>query len=280
MALHNTHIQAVDDPAPARDISSVAICDGIADDVEIQLALDGLATTGGIITLGPGTFTLAATPARAINNVTFEGAGLSTLLNFNGSDAVISAGSQTGWQFKNFNTDAGGVGVGSATAYHLEYWKEGVYQWTPAISGLTATGAELSKTASLPVTAYLRVAEARTFTETAGSSAKVYGASITIPAGAYVTEFAWYTTADWGVEAVTVTMTQGLTGLVSGLDAKAADVMKSAFAAEQGYAGKPFVHFVTEDSLIAQASCTGTRTTTGRGLVLVTYSIPTPVAAT
>ena len=72
------------------------ICDGTNDDVEIQAALDALPDGGGKVMLTEGTFTLGAQLARAIDYVTIEGVGAATILNYNASTAVITAGSQAG----------------------------------------------------------------------------------------------------------------------------------------------------------------------------------------
>ena len=81
--------------------------DGTADDVEIQAALDALPSSGGKIVLSEGTFTLTSAISRAIDDVTIEGQGASTILNLDASTAVISAGSQAGWLIRDIQTDAG-----------------------------------------------------------------------------------------------------------------------------------------------------------------------------
>ena len=40
------------------------LCDGTADDVEIQAAVDSLPSSGGMVVLSEGTFTLSATITR------------------------------------------------------------------------------------------------------------------------------------------------------------------------------------------------------------------------
>lgn len=71
---------------------------------------------------------MTAQLARAIDNVTIEGAGRGTRLNFDGSTAVISAGSQAGWCLAGFDADAGGVDVSSATQFSVNIWKDGAQQ--------------------------------------------------------------------------------------------------------------------------------------------------------
>jgi len=93
----------------------IQICDGVADEVQIQAALTALPSTGGKVLLSAGTFTLAAAVSRAIDNVTIQGYGKSTVLNLDAATAVIDAGSQAGWLFSNFSTDAGWLDYSSAT---------------------------------------------------------------------------------------------------------------------------------------------------------------------
>ena len=90
------------------------ICDGVNDQVEIQAGLDALPSGGGKIVLLEGTFDFSSQVSRAIDKVTIEGMGKSTLINLNASTPVISAGSQSNWVFKNFATDNGWIAISSA----------------------------------------------------------------------------------------------------------------------------------------------------------------------
>lgn len=100
-------------PVAAADYS----CDGTSDNVEIQAALDALPSTGGRITIGAGTYNFTATVARSIDNVIIEGVGATTVINYNGTTPVFSAGSQAHWVFRNLKTDAGGINITSATKW-------------------------------------------------------------------------------------------------------------------------------------------------------------------
>lgn len=84
------------------------ICDGTADDVELQAALDALSSTGGKIALTDGTFNLSAQVTRAIDNVTVEGAGGGTIVNLDGSTPCFSSNGRLGWQVVNISCDGGG----------------------------------------------------------------------------------------------------------------------------------------------------------------------------
>ena len=55
-------VAASDASANVRAVtSSTYLCDGTADDVQIQAAIDALSTSGGKIVLSEGTFNIAAT---------------------------------------------------------------------------------------------------------------------------------------------------------------------------------------------------------------------------
>ena len=123
------------------------------DDIEIQWALDALPDTGGKIVLSEGTFTLFNPIARAINNVTIEGCGRATRVNFNGGAAVISDGGQAGWLVENLDTDAGGVDITGANSV-ARYWLNGVYTevGVPGAGGvLLGTGTILNGNSSVNV---------------------------------------------------------------------------------------------------------------------------------
>jgi len=95
--------------------------DGTDDNVQFQAALDALPNTGGTLqVVSSGTISFSATVSRAINNVSIIGTGAGTYFSYNASSAIFSAGSQSGWVFKDFKTDAGGLTITSATHYSLQ----------------------------------------------------------------------------------------------------------------------------------------------------------------
>lgn len=66
-------------------------CDGTADDVEINAALAAIATTGGVVLLSEGTFTLAASVQLNAAGQTLAGSGMaSTLLRMVNSASTIN----------------------------------------------------------------------------------------------------------------------------------------------------------------------------------------------
>lgn len=107
--------------------------DGADDHVQIQAALDALPSTGGELVIIPlpatvngGVYDFGAIVTRAINNVTISGTGNGTSFANNGATAIFSAGAQSGWIFKDFATDAGGVNVATATnTYRFNIWVNG-----------------------------------------------------------------------------------------------------------------------------------------------------------
>lgn len=106
-----------------------------------QLALDALPASGGKIVVLGENFTSASAISRAINNVTIQGVGRATYLARNGTDPVISAGSQSGWVFQDLAVDAGGIDIASATNWTMEnvYIGTTYYAYRTSISTTNAT---------------------------------------------------------------------------------------------------------------------------------------------
>ncbi len=105
-------------PAPA--FASDFTCRGNDDNIELQAALDALPASGGTISLSAGTFNLSATVSRNIDNVIIEGAGSSTILNYDGVHPIFSAGLQSNWVFRNLRTDEGGIELTAANKWILD----------------------------------------------------------------------------------------------------------------------------------------------------------------
>lgn len=92
-------------------------CDGVADDVQFQQALDALPSIGGKLLFRAGNYVFTQTVSRAINNVTIEGIGDASYISCNNSLPLFSASGQTGWTFSNFRTDAGWIVAGINTTF-------------------------------------------------------------------------------------------------------------------------------------------------------------------
>jgi hypothetical protein len=69
-------VAAVNSPASLKN-SATYVCDGTADQVEIQAALDGLPATGGWVQLLAGTFTISDTVRVEKHGTTLAGRGMS-----------------------------------------------------------------------------------------------------------------------------------------------------------------------------------------------------------
>ena len=89
------------------------VVDGTSDDVQAQQALNALPSVGGKLIFFSGNYDFDVTVSRAINNVTIAGSGKGTYFANNASTPLFSAGSQTGWVFEDFRTDAGYLTVSS-----------------------------------------------------------------------------------------------------------------------------------------------------------------------
>jgi len=115
-------------------------CDGMDDYVQLEDgALDALPATGGKMIVMSGTYNTGQTIDRAIPNVTIEGAGRSTLLNYNGADAVISDSGQANWIICNLALDAGGLNLTGTGSKAYNVWIGGTHYdvWTSGTGDAT-----------------------------------------------------------------------------------------------------------------------------------------------
>lgn len=110
------------------------VCDGVADDVQFQAALDALPIAGGKLVVLAGTYNFTATVTRAIDNVIIEGVGYATNITLDGINPVFSAGAQARWVFRDIRTDGGGVNIAAAT----DWVKENIYE--PTYTALQVEG--------------------------------------------------------------------------------------------------------------------------------------------
>jgi len=95
--------------------------DGVDDDVQFQVALDALPATGGrLVDVSAVQKNFSATVSRAIDNVIIEGAGDGSYFTNDGVTAIFDAGTQDGWVFRNFRTDAGFIDVATTDDYIIE----------------------------------------------------------------------------------------------------------------------------------------------------------------
>ncbi len=123
-----TLVVAASDSSEKSKAQADYVCDGTADNVEIQAALDALPATGGEIHFLDGTFQLAATVARAIDNVKWSGIGMGTYLKYNAESRIISAGTQKGWSFSNMRVDYGWIDIESSANWAItNVWRNSQY---------------------------------------------------------------------------------------------------------------------------------------------------------
>lgn len=128
------------------------VCSGVDDDVEIQAAVNALPAYGATLLALAGHYFLSNTVSRAIDNVLIVGEGIGTYFTNDGVTAIFSAGTQDGWLFQNFATDAGGIDITNATEYTLTNIAVGTdyYSYHPS-GGLAAPRLKLLYTsAALP----------------------------------------------------------------------------------------------------------------------------------
>lgn len=100
-------------------------CDGTADDVEIQAAIDLAAVTGGIVQLSDGTYTLAAEITMK-SNVELCGVGASTILKMTGtlddtSGIVEAASAATQIDICDLTIDGNGANLAGGASGHGIY---------------------------------------------------------------------------------------------------------------------------------------------------------------
>jgi len=125
-------------------------CDGTDDNVQFQAALNALPSGGGKVRVLGGTYSFTSQVTRAIDNITIEGLGESTYIELNDVTPVFSAGAQSGWVFKDFSTDVGGLDVSTATNWLYSNIKEGTTYYavrgSAALASLPNTGLYLLDT--------------------------------------------------------------------------------------------------------------------------------------
>ncbi len=114
-------------------------CDGVADDVQFQLAINALPATGGKIVIFGGTYVFANAVSRAIDNVTFEGVGRGANLTRDGVNPIFTTGVQSDWVFTNLRFDAGGVNdAGASVVTYQNVYIGGTYYAYDTSSDITA----------------------------------------------------------------------------------------------------------------------------------------------
>jgi len=123
-----TYVVTANDSVASSKAQADYVCDGTADDVQFQAAVDALPAGGGKVVALGGDYNFTATVARAIDNVTIEGAGYSSYFANNNATNLFSAGAQSNWVFRDIRTDTGGVNVaGSSDWWMTNVWEGASY---------------------------------------------------------------------------------------------------------------------------------------------------------
>lgn len=100
------------------------IVDGVADEVQAQMALNALPAAGGKIVFEAFNYNFTTNATRAVNNVTIEGMGAGSYFANNGVAALFVAGGNN-WKFQDIKTDAGGINMGATTQWYWENVNDG-----------------------------------------------------------------------------------------------------------------------------------------------------------
>ena len=101
-----TLIVAASNASPRSKLGADYVCDGTADEVEIQAAINGLPAGGGKVVLTEGLFTTAA-DITGVDKLTIEGQGRATLVQaaYNTSPAIFDMRGCDDIQVRNFAID-------------------------------------------------------------------------------------------------------------------------------------------------------------------------------
>jgi hypothetical protein len=86
-----TYVASVDSPASIKSKSNY-VCDGTADQEEINAALTSLAAFGGSVTTAPGRFYITAPISRSTSSTGLVGSGMGTPGNTVGTQIILAAG--------------------------------------------------------------------------------------------------------------------------------------------------------------------------------------------
>jgi len=109
-----TFVVAASDSLLTSKLQADYVCDGTADNVEIQAAIDALPAGGGWVVLLEGTYTLAASLNIIVSNLTIQGAGRQTIITTSTADLdIITSTGVTGVILRDFQIDGDLGGVAS-----------------------------------------------------------------------------------------------------------------------------------------------------------------------
>jgi len=158
---------------------------------------------------------------------------------------------------------------------------------TTALSGLTASAAELNKTDGVPATSYLTVMSEMSFTETTGDG--IYTGTIALPAGSRIIDIGVDGQVLWNSgTSASLIVGDGVDpdGFFTATDLKAVDLLAGEINNIEHPGGKAGAYIAAEQrnlyqstsrNIVAVLTKVGTGTA-GRTRVYVVYAVPTAVA--
>lgn len=129
------------------------VCDGTADDIQFQQAMNALPATGGRLVVLGGTYQFTATVTRVINNVTIEGVGTGTVINNNGVVDLFAIGG-TNWVIRDLKVDAGSItNYTAATLTNVTIGTDLITYQTPSTSTASDFLVPVGRTATYVIAA-------------------------------------------------------------------------------------------------------------------------------
>jgi hypothetical protein len=161
-----------------------------------------------------------------------------------------------------------------------------------AIAGTGISAAELAKIDGLATSAYIPVVEMRSFTQT--SAAGVYTGTVTVPAGALITDIKFWSTVLWNAGTSSTLKIGDVAdddGWFIGIDLQATDLLVGEELNFVQTGGKPGAYLSTTTGARSAAYSASARAvsaivtqvgtgTAGRSFFSVHYVLPTATAAT
>ena len=138
-------------PDTALGASPDYTCDGTADDVQFQQALNAFPANGGKLHVLGGQYNFTSTITRAIGNVIIEGNGYSTYFVYNGANPIFTAGGSN-WVFEDIRFDAGFITTNTDTQV-LRCWDGATYYAYDTNSGADNVNLPTGRTATYVVAA-------------------------------------------------------------------------------------------------------------------------------
>jgi len=187
--------------------------------------------------------------------------------------------------------------AGAQTLAGVKTFSDGIVvdagEITIGATAVTATAAELNKIAGIAANSYAEVVGLLSFTETTGAG--VYTGTVTVPAGAIITDIKVWSTVLWtATTSAIMKVGDGVDddGWYIGIDLKATDLLVNEEINFNNLGGKQGAYIVAATGQRSTAYSASSRAVSGivttvggagnagRTFMTVHYSLPTAVAAT